>query len=124
MNASHAAVLANATGESRTPAKASITNAPIFYAVYIREFLCVPLINFAMYGGFLRAQGVFMPTQNGSKYPGTVIWQQMKGYQTTSARLIFIALKDKHSFRSATIICGTCLYLSLDQSDLTRSVCI
>lgn len=41
MNASHAAVSAHTTGESRTPAEASVTNAQIFYAVYITENSCV-----------------------------------------------------------------------------------
>lgn len=113
MIASHAAVSAHTTGESRTPTEASVTNAQIFYAVYITENSCV------LFWVIPPCSVVFsLPAQNGSKNPGTLIWQQIKDYPTTSAGVKFIALKDKHSLGSAAIIydSGTCLYLSLEQS--------
>lgn len=90
----------------------------ILCRLHHREFPCVLLSDSAMFGGFLFAPGLFTPAQNGSKNQGTLIWQQIKDYPTTSACVKFIALKDKHSLGSAAIIydSGTCLNLSLEQS--------
>lgn len=53
-----AAVAARTTGESRTPAEASVKCSNILCRLHHREFLCALLSDSAMFGGFLFAPGL------------------------------------------------------------------